>query len=107
LDIRRLIVHLFLSEVFVTFLDKTERETACRAGLSEHGTDNRIFEFLGAHPESRADVSGTVFRVWAEGARSVSVVGDFNAWNREKNPMTRTEGGIWETFVPDINEFDA
>jgi len=51
---------------------------------------------------------GVVFRVWAPNAAAVSVVGDFNYWNPEANPMGKlSEAGVWECFVPNVvNEFD-
>ena len=50
-------------------------------------------------------VVGTAFAVWAPNARSVSVVGDFNSWDGRLHPM-RSLGasGIWELFVPGVEE---
>ena len=39
------------------------------------------------------------FLVWAPNARSVSVVGDFNAWDWDADPMERVEGGVWVCFM--------
>lgn len=52
------------------------------------------YRFLGCH--SRSD--GTVFRVWAPRAKSVSVVGDFNFWNEQDLPMQKISDGVWEAF---------
>ena len=38
---------------------------------------------------------GTRFRVWAPNASAVSVVGEFNEWKAEANPMTPEDGGMW------------
>src|SRR5262249_50475286 len=48
-------------------------------------------------------VTGTAFAVWAPGATSVSLVGDFNGWDGRVHPM-RSLGasGIWELFVPGV-----
>lgn len=46
------------------------------------------------------------FRLWAPHAKSVSIIGAFNAWNREKNPMEQISEGIWECTVPGIKTFD-
>lgn len=47
------------------------------------------------------------FRVWAPNALSVSVVGDFNNWDREANPMERlANSGIWECYVKGIKRYD-
>ena len=48
-------------------------------------------------------VSGTYFAVWAPHARRVSVVGDFNLWDGNVNPMQITANeGIYELFLPGI-----
>ncbi len=40
--------------------------------------------------------AGTYFSVWAPNARSVSVVGDFNNWDRSAHPMQPVQqSGIW------------
>lgn len=47
-----------------------------------------------------------LFRVWAPNAERVSVVGDFNGWNNEANPMNWIDGGIWEVEIKGIKNFD-
>ncbi len=60
------------------------------------GTNIRTYDYLGVHRTER----GFVFRVWAPNADYVSVIGDFNAWDSGRTPMTRvTERGVWEVFV--------
>lgn len=46
-----------------------------------------------------------MFRVWAPHAQSVSVVGDFNDWDKAANPMSKISQGIWEVFVPDLKRY--
>ncbi len=59
--------------------------------------------FMGSH---RISDSQHVFRVWAPNAKSVSVVGDFNLWDRSAHPMSRiTEGGIWEVTICGLSAF--
>ena len=41
-----------------------------------------------------------VYREWAPGARELYLIGDFNFWNREANPMTRGVDGVWELRLP-------
>ena len=71
--------------------------------LFNEGSHLRLYEKLGAHPTTRRGRPGTRFSVWAPNARSISVAGDFNGWNREANPLhPRASSGIWEGFVPDV-----
>ena len=42
---------------------------------------------------------GVAFRVWAPYASSVSVVGDFNDWQSDANPMEREDGGCWAVII--------
>lgn len=45
--------------------------------------------------------TGMWYREWAPGANSLSLIGDFNDWNREANPMNVDKWGIWHLFLPD------
>ena len=47
------------------------------------------------------------FRVWAPHARSVSVVGDFNKWDRRVNKMEPIGGGVWECHVRGVKKYDV
>ncbi len=49
----------------------------------------------GAYPRTE----GIAFRVWAPNADRVSVIGGFNDWNPDANPMERGEGGDWSATV--------
>ncbi len=42
---------------------------------------------------------GVAFRVWAPHADTVSVIGEFNDWKAEANPLVRDENGNWFTVV--------
>ncbi len=65
--------------------------------------DGRVHEILGAHPIRHDGVEGTVFTVWAPGARAVSVVGGFNGWRATAHPLrARGSTGAWELFVPGV-----
>ena len=46
------------------------------------------------------------FRVWAPNAKSVSVVGDHNNWDRTVDPMERIgTTGIWEAYVKGLKRY--
>ena len=69
--------------------------------LFGEGNHHHIHRKLGAHLETHDGVAGTRFAVWAPNARRVSVVGDFNQWDGNRNVMqVRGQSGVWETFVP-------
>jgi len=71
--------------------------------LFNEGSHLRLYEKLGSQPGTLKGVEGTYFAVWAPNAARVSVVGDFNDWNRERHPLgPRDTSGIWETFVPGV-----
>ena len=73
--------------------------------LLAEGTHRELHKCLGAHPRVVDGVSGTAFAVWAPNARRVSVVGDFNAWDGRRLPMRlRHACGVWELFVPQVEE---
>ena len=71
-----------------------------------HGGDAvRIYDFLGAHDYWMDGCPGTMFRVWAPNALTVSVVGDFNGWDQMANHMHKiSEGGVWEVWIPNLGE---
>jgi 1,4-alpha-glucan branching enzyme len=73
--------------------------------LAGEGRHEELYEKLGAHVLELDGIAGVAFAVWAPGARSVSVVGDFNSWDGRLHPM-RSLGasGIWELFVPGVPE---
>jgi 1,4-alpha-glucan branching enzyme len=72
--------------------------------LFKEGSHFRLYEKLGSHVMTVEGVQGTYFGVWAPNAEKVSVIGDFNGWNPESNPLSVRwdESGIWEGFIPDI-----
>lgn len=44
------------------------------------------------------------FVVWAPNAQRVSLVGDFNSWDRAATPMERIDGGVWVCFVEGLSD---
>ena len=73
--------------------------------LFGQGTHYVLYNKMGAHPMTLDGKKGVFFAVWAPNAQKVSVVGDFNQWDRTANMMERTEPmGIYELFIPDLGE---
>ncbi|MDR1835682.1 MAG: 1,4-alpha-glucan branching enzyme, partial [Fusobacteriaceae bacterium] len=71
--------------------------------LFHRGEHRQAYRFLGSHPQRNT----VVFRVWAPNAAEVSVVGDFNDWDAGAHPMIKiTDGGIWETEIPKLKQYD-
>jgi 1,4-alpha-glucan branching enzyme len=71
--------------------------------LFNEGNHFRLYRKLGAHPMTVDGRGGTYFAVWAPAASSVSVIGDFNDWNRDRHQLRpRAQSGVWEGFVPGV-----
>ncbi len=65
------------------------------------GNHYEIYKKMGAHPVTYRGRKGVYFAVWAPNAKSVSVVGDFNDWDKKTNVMERQKIiGIYTCFVP-------
>ena len=73
--------------------------------LFGQGNHYDLYKKMGAHLVSDGKKKGAYFAVWAPHAKSVSVVGDFNDWDTQANPMEREEPlGIYTCFIPGIEE---
>ncbi|MFQ5354019.1 MAG: 1,4-alpha-glucan branching protein GlgB [Thermodesulfobacteriota bacterium] len=74
--------------------------------LLKEGTHSALYRKLGAHLTEVEGTGGTHFALWAPNAESVSVIGDFNGWNRASHPLRvrDDESGVWEGFIPEIGE---
>ena len=73
--------------------------------LFHQGKNYEAGKFFGAH--KNPDSGSWRFRVWAPRAKSVSVIGDFNQWDRTCNPMIRVSETVWETEIPGMKQFDS
>ncbi len=75
--------------------------------LFHQGTLYKSYRVLGAHLREEDGKHGVRFTVWAPQAKSVSVVGDFNAWNKESHSLQRVENsGLWTLFVTGVENGD-
>jgi 1,4-alpha-glucan branching enzyme len=59
------------------------------------GNDIEAYKYFGSHPKD-----GYVeFNLYAPNAQSISVVGTFNKWDIEANPMKKGAKGIWNVQI--------
>lgn len=73
--------------------------------LITEGRHEKLWEVLGAHVkrDSKGELIGTSFAVWAPNARNVSLICDSNFWDKKTNPMIPLgSNGLWEIFIPDL-----
>jgi 1,4-alpha-glucan branching enzyme len=71
--------------------------------LYNEGTHFRVYEKLGAHRIAEDGAEGCAFAVFAPNAQSVSVIGDWNGWDKASHPLRpRAQSGIWEGFISGI-----
>ncbi|MGN1417825.1 MAG: 1,4-alpha-glucan branching protein GlgB, partial [Acutalibacteraceae bacterium] len=69
------------------------------------GRDTKAYDYMGSHRIDGTD--DTVFRVWAPHAKSVSITGDFNNWDKDAAPMKKlSDGETWEGVVPAVKVYD-
>ena len=75
-------------------------------GLFKSGKHYKLYEKMGSHVMEVNGVIGTYFAVWAPNAQYVSVMANFNYWDRGSHPLfVRWDGsGIWEGFIPNIGD---
>ena len=76
------------------------------------GEELHAYSYMGCHLDSRShggeeSREGFVFRLWAPNALQVSLVGDWNGWDVNADPMELLEFGIWECFTQAPKEGDA
>jgi 1,4-alpha-glucan branching enzyme len=65
------------------------------------GPVSESHHFFGFHRGEREGAAGVWYREWAPGAHYLSLIGDFNGWDRGANPLQGGEGGVWSLFLPD------
>ena len=72
--------------------------------LFKSGKHYKLYEKFGSHVVEFNGVVGTYFSVWAPNAQHVSLIANFNGWDRGSHPLyVRWDGsGIWEGFIPNI-----
>lgn len=72
--------------------------------LFNEGNHFRLYEKFGAHLVNQNKRQGTYFAVWAPNAEHVSVMGNFNDWNKDSHQLQPLkDSGIWEGFIPGLD----
>jgi len=93
-----------MSEEIVKTTDPfiTEHDTY----LFKEGSHFKLYEKFGAHMMVVDGQSGVHFALWAPNAKNVSVVGNFNQWQRNTHPLKQRadSSGIWEGFIPGLSK---
>ncbi|MBN1891209.1 MAG: 1,4-alpha-glucan branching protein GlgB [Clostridiales bacterium] len=76
--------------------------------LFNTGKNHQSYNFLGSFPfDKEGEIKGYRFAVWAPRAHAVYVVGDFNDWSEEQNPLVKNENtGIWQGSVDGAKQWD-
>ncbi|HEX3034748.1 MAG TPA: 1,4-alpha-glucan branching protein GlgB [Thermodesulfobacteriota bacterium] len=74
--------------------------------LFKQGNHFKLYDKLGSRPMTVDGGQGAYFAVWAPNAERVSVMGDFNGWNKESHHLRvrEDESGIWEGFIAGIGK---
>ena len=67
--------------------------------LFNEGRHLHAYRVLGAHARAVNDITGVLFSVWAPNAHRVSVVGDFNGWDRRQH-LLRRRGSVPDRARP-------
>jgi 1,4-alpha-glucan branching enzyme len=77
--------------------------------LFKSGKHYKLYEKLGSRMVKWKEQEGAYFAVWAPNARSVSVIGNFNYWQKGQHNLHARwdQSGIWEGFFPDIKHGEA
>ena len=80
---------------YATFLERKSAIESAEGSLDAFSRGYDAYGFV--VDEKTGDVT---FREWVPSAAHCALIGDFNGWNGEATPMTRTEFGTWEVTMP-------
>ena len=74
--------------------------------LFREGKHFHLYKKLGSHLMEYMGTEGVYFALWAPNAKHVSVIGNFNQWERQSHPMKarNDDSGIWEAFIPEASK---
>lgn len=80
------------------FRDRLQGIVRAEGSLEQFARGHQYFGFTRGVHEGRP---GVWYREWAPGASGLSLIGEFNDWNRDAHPMRRDQFGVWHLFLPD------
>ncbi len=69
----------------------------------ENGILDNAYDVFGSFKKGKS----VIFRAWAPNAKSVSVVGDFNNWDKNSDYMKNVGYGVWETEICNVEKYSA
>jgi 1,4-alpha-glucan branching enzyme len=76
-----------------------------KAKIDEHGgllgAISQGHHYFGFNRGEQNGAPGVWYREWAPAAYQLSLIGDFNGWDRNAHRMTRDPFGTWSIFLPD------
>jgi len=74
--------------------------------LFREGKHYKLYQHFGSHKMQRKKEWGFYFALWAPNAKSVSVMGDFNHYDKYSHPLKLRDdsSGIWEGFIAGVSE---
>ncbi len=95
-------------EIVEKITEKIPEEYELPLYLFHEGSLHTAYDFFGCHKCERNEIDGHIFRVWAQNAKGVSLVGDFNSWDKAATPMKQIgTTGVWEVFVTGLDMFSS
>lgn len=74
--------------------------------LFKEGTNCELYKLFKPSYVIEKGVKAWRFRCYAPNAKSISLVGDFNGWDRRVNIMNLIGSGIWECFISGLKRYD-
>ncbi len=83
---------------------KTKTQIELNGGIL--GEISQGHHYFGFNRGEKDGDTGVWYREWAPGAKLLSLIGDFNEWNRDANQMSVDEWGIWHHFLSDKDYSD-
>jgi 1,4-alpha-glucan branching enzyme len=92
------------THVILKAVEPYSRFTDFDIALFKSGKHYKLYEKFGSHVVEFNGVVGTYFAVWAPNAQHISVIGNFNGWNRASHGLLCRwdASGIWEGFIPNV-----